>query len=409
MPRLPPRTAFYLQASILTTFLAGSSAPTPLYSVYQRMWGFAPITTTVIFGVYAIAVLVSLLVFGSLSDYVGRKPVLLAAIGVQAATMLIFAYAHGVPELTAARIVQGLSTGAAAGAIGAGLLDLNRVTGATANAIAAPLGTGLGSLVSGLFVQFLPAPTRLVYLVLLAVFAAQAMAVAAMRETSTPTPGALGSLRPEIKLPKAVVRPMLIAGPALVALWALVGLYGSVGPLLIRTVSGSSSHVVGGLALFAIAISAAATVLPLKSGTPVTAMLVGSGAMIAGVGITLAAIDVDSTVLFFAGAVISGIGFGGGFQGAMRTVMPHAQAHERAGVLSFIYFLSYLAMGAPAVIGGYLITYQGGLVTTAYEYGIAVIVLAALAAAGMMAQSRRPVDPSEVDTATAPAEYAGVR
>lgn len=408
--RLSPHMAFYLQASIITSFLAGSSAPTPLYSVYQSLWGFSPITTTVIFGIYALAVLVSLLVVGSLSDYVGRRPVLLVAIAVQMVTMLVFTFAHGVPELMIARVIQGLSTGAAAGAIGAGLLDINRTKGTIANAVAAPLGTGLGSLISGLFLQFLPFPTHLVYLVLLGVFAIQAVGVWFMRETSTPTSGALASLRPEIRLPKPVVRPMLVAGPALVAIWALAGFYGAVGPALARIISGSDSHLLGGLTLFTLAFSGSLTVLALRAASPRTVILIGTVSLIAGVGLTLLAINAHSTGLFFTGAVVAGVGFGGGFQGALRTILPNAQAHERAGVISVVYVLSYLAMGLPAVIGGYLIVHAGGLVTTAREYGAAVVVLAALATAGVLMQSRRSVDPAEVDTGIAEAtgEFAEV-
>ena len=68
--RLPPRVALYLQASIIVAFLAASSAPTPLYAVYQAKWGFTPITITTVFGIYALAVLAALLTVGSLSDYV---------------------------------------------------------------------------------------------------------------------------------------------------------------------------------------------------------------------------------------------------------------------------------------------------------------------------------------------------
>jgi hypothetical protein len=104
--RLPAGVAFYLQASIVVAFLAGSSAPTPLYSVYQDTWGFSPITVTVIFGVYAVALLAALLTVGSLSDYVGRRPVLLVAIVLQALVMLGLANASGVLSLLVARIVQ---------------------------------------------------------------------------------------------------------------------------------------------------------------------------------------------------------------------------------------------------------------------------------------------------------------
>src|SRR5579871_5640359 len=124
--RLSGSFAFSLQVSLLVFFLAGSSAPTPLYALYEARWGFSPMTVTVVFGVYALAVLGALLTVGSLSDYVGRRPVLLVATALQAATMLIFATASGESALLVARVVQGLATGAAMGALGAGLLALHK-------------------------------------------------------------------------------------------------------------------------------------------------------------------------------------------------------------------------------------------------------------------------------------------
>jgi len=136
--RLSATAAFYLQASIIVSFLAGSIAPTPLYGVYQAAWGFSPITITVVFGIYAVAVLCALLTAGALSDHVGRRPVLLAATVTQAVTMLLFATAGGVPALVVARIVQGLATGAAMGAVGAGLLDIDRQKGTVAVPVIGP-------------------------------------------------------------------------------------------------------------------------------------------------------------------------------------------------------------------------------------------------------------------------------
>src|SRR3954468_21098169 len=97
--RLPDGAAFALQVSILAAFLAGSSATTPLWAVYQSEWGFSPITVTVVFGVYAVAALAALLTLGSLFVLVGRRPVLLAAGALQAAAMLVFATADGVSAL----------------------------------------------------------------------------------------------------------------------------------------------------------------------------------------------------------------------------------------------------------------------------------------------------------------------
>jgi len=380
--RLPGTVAFYLLASIIVAFLAGSSAPTPLYAVYAARWHFSPITTTVVFGVYALAVLTALLTVGRLSDHVGRRPVLLAALAVQIATMVVFVTAHGVPQLLVARVIQGLSTGAAAGAIGAGMLDLNKVRGTIANAVAPITGTATGALGSGLLVQYLPQPTHLVYLVLLGVFVLQAGGVLLMRETASPAPGALASLRPQFAVPGPVRRPLLFAVPALVAVWAMAGLYGALGPSLVKLVSGSASIVLGGLSLFVLAGSGVVAVLVFRRQSARQLTLIGGVALLAGVALTLLAVGTRSTAWFFVGTAIAGVGFGGAFQGAIRSVVPLAAPHQRAGVLSVVYVVSYLAMGLPAVIAGVLLVHEGNLVSTTVQYGVAVMVLAAAALLG---------------------------
>ncbi len=108
-------------------------------------------------------------------------------------------------------------------------------------------------------------------------------------------------------------------------------------------------------------------------------MRLGIATLIAGVAVTLYAVAAGSTVVFFAGALLAGVGFGTGVQGAIRTVVPLAEAHQRAGVLSLVFVLSYLGLGGPAVVAGYLVVHGGGLHETAEQYGVAVIVLAVLA------------------------------
>ena len=116
---------------------------------------------------------------------------LLAGIAGQILALAVFADAHSVAALVAARIVQGLATGTAIGAIGAGMLDIDQIRGAVANATAPGLGTASGALLSAFAVQWLPAPTRLVYLVLAGVLVVQALASCLLPETSPRAPGAL--------------------------------------------------------------------------------------------------------------------------------------------------------------------------------------------------------------------------
>jgi hypothetical protein len=377
-PRLAGLPALLLLASLIVSMLAASAAPTPLYAFYQREWGFTPITTTIVFGVYAVAVLVSLLFAGRLSDYAGRRPVLLVALAVQVLALLM-----------AARVIQGLSTGAALGAIGAGMLDINRDRGALANALSPGIGTGTGALLSGLFVQFLPAPAHLIYLVLAGVIVVQAVGVALLRETVTTSRVPASALVPEVRLPRSVRGPVLAAAPVLFAVWALAGLYGALGPSLVQTLTGSGNVVLGGASMTTLAVTAAASVYLLRNAPARAVMLTGIGALVGGVAITLIALGTGSAALFFAGTAVSGIGFGSGFQGGIRTVVPLAAPHERAGLLSLLFVVSYLGMGLPAVAAGFLAVHGAGLTGAARDYGVALIVLAALALAALL-RNRQP-------------------
>jgi predicted MFS family arabinose efflux permease len=388
-------------ASIIVSFLASSSVPTPLYALYAARWSFSPLATTVVFGAYALAVLASLLTFGKLSDHVGRRPVILTALVLEAVAMVQFAAAGGLGTLLGARIVQGIATGALLAAAGAAMLDLDRRRGALANSSAPGAGTAGGALISALAVQYLPAPTHLIYLVLLGVFAAQAAGVLGMAETAPPRPGALRSLVPDVRLPRAVRAQVAIAAPVLFAVWALAGFYGSLGPALAAIVLHSSSVVYGGLSLFILAGMASVSALVFNRATARTVLYLGIAALIAGIAVTLAAASTDSAAGFFTGTAIAGVGFGSGFQGSIRLVVPAVGEQDRAGVLSLLYVVVYLGLGVPAVIGGVLVTEVNGLLATAREYGAAVVVLAALALAGLVVH-RPPKPPAARQRAAAP-------
>jgi MFS family permease len=374
---LSPGMSFYLLASLTVSFLAGSSAPTPLYPLYRSLWGFSPMVLTMVFGIYALAVLAALLVAGRLSDHLGRRPVLIAATIGQVLVMLLFATAESVTGLLVARVVQGITTGAAIGAIGAAMIDLDKNRGTIANAVVPAFGTALGSLMGGIFVQYLRAPTHLVYLALAAIFVAQAIGLAFIKETISTQPGVWASLKPRLNLPATTRQPLLLALPVLVAVWALAGFYGALGPMLVRGMMDSHSAVLGGLALFVLAASAGMSVLLLHKRSPADMMMLGAGSLFLGVAITLSALPQGVVVGFFVGTAVAGIGFGAGFQGAVRTVVPTAAPHERAGTLSLIFIISYLAMGLPAVVAGMFLAGHANIITVAEYFCAGVMVLAA--------------------------------
>jgi MFS family permease len=121
---LPFKHSFWLLVVVLALFFFPSSAPSPLYSVYEAKFMFSSIALTAIFGVYAIALLATLLITGRLSDHLGRRPILLIALGVQITSMFVFIVAHGVDLLYLGRALQGAAIGLATGTITAWLLDL---------------------------------------------------------------------------------------------------------------------------------------------------------------------------------------------------------------------------------------------------------------------------------------------
>ena len=251
-------------ASITVTFLAASAAPTPLYRTYQQAWRFSDLTTTTVFGIYAVVLLSTLLVAGRLSDHVGRRPLLLAGVAGQILALAVFNGAHDVGFLFTARVIQGVATGLALGAVGAGMLDISPVKGAVANATAPGLGTGSGALLSAFAVQWLPSPTHLVYLVLIGLLVGQGAWVASLPETSPRRPGALGSLVPQVGLPPATRRAVVAAAPVLFAVWALGGFYASLGPSLIDELAGSDSVALAGAGLGILALVAAVVTYVLR-------------------------------------------------------------------------------------------------------------------------------------------------
>jgi MFS family permease len=386
--RMTPRAAIILQISSLGAIAASAGAPTPLYRVYAEHWGLSPVMVTTVFSVYAISLLVALLTVGGLSDYVGRRPMMFASILICALSMAVFALADSVAMLLAARIIQGFGVGMAFGSIGAAILDTNRVHGSLMNSVTPVTSTGTGALLSGLLVTYAPMPTQLTYLILLATMLLQAALVWWMPETAVKRPGALASMRPTIVVPAQARSALLLVSPGNIALWALCGFYMSLMPSLLRTVSGSSSLLLGGVAITVLTFSGAAAMLVARPWPGTTILVRSMSALILGVLITLGGVHAQSIGLLIGGTVIAGFGFGAGFFGGIRTVVPLALPHQRAGLLSMIFVICYLAFSLPTIAAGLAVPALG-MTLTLDLYGAAVIVLSAISLIGVLSEIRR--------------------
>jgi MFS family permease len=392
-PRMNPRAAFALQAAISIAFLAASSAPTPLYAIYQSSLHLSALLITVIFAAYSIALLLALLVVGALSDHVGRRAVIIGALAIQFAAMILFIFADNAVDLISARAIQGLATGAATAALAAGLTDLAPAKAPLINSVSPIIGMAVGALGSAALTTVVAFPTVEVFIILAALFAGLLIMTSWLPETARRSPGAWKSLAVRMTVPGAARGPLLAAAPMLVAIWAIGGFVLSLGPTLVRAETGSNSPMVGGWFVFALTTSGAVAVMLLRSSAPLKLLTLGAGALAAGVGVLLVGVLSHQAALLFVGAAIAGVGFGGGFQGALRTIMPAAAPNERAALLATVYVISYLSTSVPAIAAGVL-SASWGINATAIAIGSAVIILALIALASVLPKSRTTTAPT---------------
>lgn len=373
--------SFWLLAGLLVFFLFAASAPSPLYADYQKMWHFSSSTLTAIYAIYALGGLAALLTTGRLSDHLGRRRVLVLALVVQIAGMLAFVVTDGVGMLYAGRILQGVATGIAIGAISAWLLDLhppdNPRLGGLVGSIALMVGLAAGALGSGLLVQYAPDPVHLVFWLLAAVYVLALVAMPFVPDLAERRPGWLRSMRPEIGVPPPARSLFAATVPSLIAIWALGGLYLSLGPSLAISMLRTDNHLAGSLVIVALMGTGSVTSVLVLAAAPRAIVIGGSLVLILGVGITLLAVGFDSAAGLYAGSLIAGLGFGPAFSAVVRSLTPLAPPDKRAALLAAIYVVVYPAFSVPAVLAGVAVSHYG-LRSTTYVYGVVVMVLAAV-------------------------------
>jgi MFS family permease len=354
--------AYGLVAGIIGLALFASGTPSPLYGIYRELWGFSPVVLTLVYATYAFGVLAALVLAGRVSDEVGRRPVLLVALGTLMAATVLFMVADSVGWLFAARALQGVATGAALGAASAGLLDLHprrdpAGVGLT-NGVASAGGMGLGVLVSAAFVELLPAPRVLPYVSLFVLFAIAFVGVVLMPEpVEARSRLRLTPQRPSV--PPAVRRPFLLAALGVMSSWSIGGLFLSLGPQLSADLLHTTNNLLAGTSVFALAGSAAIAQLAFGRTAPWFGAAVGSVALSAGMLVIVLASSLDSTALFLIGAIVGGGGFGVAFLGALRALSAAIPPEHRAAVMSAFYVVAYLSISLPAIAAGFAVTPLG--------------------------------------------------
>ena len=395
MAPLHPHRAFWLIAATYMMVLFASAAPSPLYPVYQELWGFSALTLTLVFAVYVVTMLVSLLTVGSLSDHVGRRPVLAVALVLLIASMVLFVVAEDVGTLLAARALQGLATGAAMGTLTATTVDLqpSARAGSTIVGAAPAIGLASGVAVAGVLVEYAPAPRVLIYEIILGLFAALLIALLVVPETRErigfdSRRHLAGTLAPQVRVPREVRTVFLASVPALVATWSLGGLYLSLGSSVVSRVFGVGNHGAAGAILFVFFACAAVTSLFITDRSSTIKAAYGFPALAAGVVISLAGVLIESLPFYIVGSIVAGSGWAATFLSAMDNITAATPPAMRGQVFSSVFVASYLAFSVPAVIAGIVVSHIG-LRDTIIGYVGYVLAMVMIAAAFAVTVRRR--------------------
>lgn len=391
--QLRPQRAFVVLAMATVVIMATASAPSPIYPIYQERWHFSVTVLTLIFAVYVVGLLGALLTVGSLSDHVGRRPVLVGAFVVAAASTAIFWTASGPETLIVARLVQGVASGTAMSALAAGLLDYSPRTrphlGATLTAVGTSGGMAIGAAVVGLLIQWTSRPDFYVFPVLTLLFLGLAAVSLTLPESIRPKRWALAAIRPKVRLVAEARSEFWATVPSTIAGWAATGLFLALIPSLVRNVLHVEFAAAGGFTIAVLYVAVTAGGLWSVRLSARTTSILGAALMTSGAASLAVALATKSTVEFAAAALAVGLGVGLTFNGNLRAVGAVTSSESRSETFAAVYLLSYASLGVPTLAAGIVVP-SWGLETTSYAF----IGFVGLFAATALARAfLRPVQP----------------
>jgi len=360
--------------------MLGTTLPTPLYVLYRQRFGFSELMVTVIFATYALGVIAALLLFGRLSDQIGRRRALLPGLALSGLSAVAFLGARGVGLLLAGRALSGLSAGIFTGTATATLVDLaapERRGRATLVATMVNMGgLGCGPLLAGLLSTYAGAPLRLTFWVDLALLVPAVVGVWAMPEPVAARGGARLSLqRPRV--PEQARATFVRAALAAFAGFAVLGLFTAVAPAFLGQVLGIGSRATVGLVVFSVFAASTAGQLALGRVARRLALPVGCRGLIAGMGLLALGLAASSLALLALGGILAGFGQGLSFRAGLATVNDRSPPERRAEVASSFFVVAYVAISIP-VVGEGMLAQAAGLRTAGLIFAAVVAALSAL-------------------------------
>ncbi|KQQ52931.1 MFS transporter [Plantibacter sp. Leaf314] len=363
--RVSHGAGFWIVATTFLLVMAYSTVPTPLYALYQAKDGFPVSTITVIFAAYAVGVVFSLFFVGHISDWVGRRRMLLIAILISALSAVLFLLWNSVEGLIVARVVNGVSIGVLTATATAHLGELRAVAKPDENAVVAASvagasnlgGLALGPLIGGLFAEFLPDPLVLPHAVFLVALIVAGIVIAAAPETVAQSEPKRRYRPQRLAVPASSRGAFVAAGFGAFAGFALLGLFTSLAPTILIGTFDEPDHLLAGATTFSVFGAAAVgqvllARLPLQRQLLIATVSCGVGLAAVAAGALLPQLGV-----FIVGGIIAGLGVGVLFKSAIATAASLADPARRGETLSLVFLIAYCGLALPVLAIGFALTF----------------------------------------------------
>ena len=376
------RQVFVAAATAVAVLFMGSNLPSALYGVFRAAFGYSSLTQTLLYAVAVAVIAPGLLVFGPLSDVIGRRALILAGLISFGVGDVLFVVADGTAWLFAARVAQGLgmACGTAAGVAAlsdsaTGLVSdqvrAQRMAALTAT-VCVTGGLAFGPLLAGILAQYGPAPRELSFLVHLAV-----VAIAFVAALSVPAKAAttVGHRHPALlRVPETIRQTFALVAASGFLAWSVLGVFSAVIPSFFADLFGTKNLALTSAALALMIATSAVAQLGAHRLRPLTAQLVGLGALAVGLALLVVATATRDPVVAALAMLGSGVGHGLIFVGEMTEITVATPAEERGAIISVVHLINYLGLGGPVIGVGFLSLSYGLLAATR----LAALVIAVL-------------------------------
>jgi MFS family permease len=344
-------TGFGLVAYAFLVTMIGTTLPTPLYPLFEQRYSFGELMVTVIFAVYAFGVIAGLLLFGNLSDEIGRKPVLLTGLGFSAISAFLFVFAGSLAPIFVGRVVSGFSAGVFTGTATAMLVDLapgGRRRMASLVAVVVTFGgLGLGTLLSGLLADYARSPLRLPFIVDLVLLVPAVLGLLVTPETVQRQ--ALRLRLQRLSVPPEVRGVFIRGATAGFGAFAVAGVFSSVAPAFLGSILGQTSHALAGAIVFIVFSASTVGQLLVSRLTDRRALILGCALLAGGVGLLALALWIESLAALIASASVVGLGQGLVTGAGLAAINQRAPIERRGETASSFFVVMYVGLSLPVI------------------------------------------------------------